>query len=51
MGRKKGKKDEGICGGIVDHENYEWKMYIKEQEAGEFESATRQVVSVVIKLN
>jgi hypothetical protein len=39
MGRKKGKKDEGVRSGIVDHETCEWKMYIREQEEAEFKSA------------
>jgi hypothetical protein len=33
MGRKKGKKDKGVRGGIVDHKKFEWKMYLMEQEA------------------
>jgi hypothetical protein len=39
MGRKKGKKDEGVRSGIVDQGNCEWKMYIREQEEAEFKSA------------
>jgi hypothetical protein len=39
MGRKKWKKDEGVCNGIVDHGNFEWKMYIMEQQEAQFESA------------
>jgi hypothetical protein len=37
MGRRKGKKDKGVRGGILNHENYECNMYIMEQEAIEFE--------------
>jgi hypothetical protein len=33
MRRKKGKRNEGVCGGIENHGNFEWKMYITEQEA------------------
>jgi hypothetical protein len=32
MGRKKGKREEGVHGGIIDHRNFEWKMYLTEQE-------------------
>jgi hypothetical protein len=46
MGRKKWKKDEGVRSGIVDHENFEWKMYIKEQQAAEFESANPETASI-----
>jgi hypothetical protein len=44
-GKKKGKKD-GVHDGIVDHENFEWKMYIMEQEAAEFESANPTTVGI-----
>ena len=46
MRRKKGKNDEGVHGGIVDHENFEWKMYITEQEATEFESANSTTAGI-----
>jgi hypothetical protein len=36
---KKRKKDKGVHDGIVDHKNFEWKMYIIEQEATKFKSA------------
>jgi hypothetical protein len=39
MGRRKGEKDQGVCGGIVNHGNFECNMYIMEQEAAEFECA------------
>ena len=39
MGRKKGKKDQVVSSGIVDHGNLEWKMYIMEQKGAEFNCA------------
>ena len=38
MGKRKGKKGR-VCGGIVENENFECKMYITKEELVEFERA------------
>jgi len=46
MGRKKGKKDEVVSSGIVDHGNFEWKMYITEQKGIEFNCANSETTGI-----
>jgi hypothetical protein len=46
MGRKKGEKDGGVRSGIVDHENFEWKMHIIEQKATEFNCANSATAGI-----
>jgi hypothetical protein len=48
-GRKKGKRDGGVCSGIVDHENFEWNMHITKQKVAEFNCANSATAG--IKLN
>jgi hypothetical protein len=46
MGRKKGKKNGIVRSGIVDHGNFEWKMYIMEQKRTEFNCANWATVGI-----
>jgi hypothetical protein len=46
MGRKKWKKHGVVRSGIVDHENFEWKMYITEQKAAEFNCANSATAGI-----
>jgi hypothetical protein len=38
-GRRKGKKDQRVCGGNVNHENFECNMHIREEAVADFECA------------
>ena len=46
MGRKKGTKDGVVHSGIVDHGNFEWKMYIIEQKEIEINCANSETTGI-----